>query len=499
MMHGIHKVRLIRKEVARDIVFTGFPLKTCGNDRQKQSLRTVILGLDPGIQTAFNFNTKRTKALCVLILLFSILVCASTASAAAIADREILPNGLTLLHTEKKALPMIRVVVAIKAGSIAETAARAGLANLTADLLNEGTVRRSSKEISEAIEFVGGSLQTSGGADFVTATLSVLKKDMDLGFDLLSDILLNPVFSEQEVNRRRALIKGSIQQQREEPGIVASKAFMKELFDDHPYGWPTEGTEETLDAITRQDIVDFHKEYYAPNNAIMAVVGDISKDELRAMLDRYFGKWEKKQIQTRRLPELRPAAGPRVIKIQKEITQANIILGHSGIARENPDYYAVSVMNYILGGGGFASRLVDNIRDNKGLSYDVHSSFAPQKYGGTFSVGLQTKNQTAQIAIDEILREMNRIRTEPVSDRELDDAKAYLTGSFPLRVDSNSKIAGFLISIEYYDLGLNYIDNYRQYIEKVTKEEVQRVARKYLNTKDYLLVIVGDLKKTDLK
>ncbi|MGC2063887.1 MAG: pitrilysin family protein [Thermodesulfovibrionales bacterium] len=455
--------------------------------------------LHPSQEGTFETMTNYGTLFVSSFLLFSMFIWAPAASAAAIADREILSNGLTLLHTEKKALPIIKVVVAVKAGSIVETSGKAGLANLTADLLNEGTTSRSSKEISEAIEFVGGSLQTSGGSDFITATLSVLKKDMDLGFNLLSDILLNPVFSENEVNRRKTIIKGSIQQQREEPGIVASKAFMKELFGDHPYGWPTEGTEETLDAITRQDLADFHREYYAPNNAIMAVVGDISKDELRAMLDRYFGKWEKKQLKAGQLPELRLAAGARVIKIQKEITQANIILGHPGIARENPDYYAVTVMNYILGGGGFASRLVDNIRDNKGLSYDVHSSFSPQKYGGTFRAGLQTKNQTAQVAVDEILREMERIRTVPVTDRELDDAKAYLTGSFPLRVDSNSKIAGFLISIEYYGLGLDYIDNYKKYIEKVTKEEVQRVAQKYLNTKDYLLVVVGDLKKTDLK
>ncbi len=499
MMHGIHPVRFTRKAAAKDIVFTGFPLTTCGNDRQKQSLRTVILGLAPRIQTAFNFNTQGSKSLCVLILLFFIVACASSAAAAAIAEREILPNGLTLLHAEKKALPIIRVVVAIKAGSIAETPGKAGLANLTADLLNEGTTSRSSKEISEAIEFVGGSLQTSGGADYVTATLSVLKKDMELGFGLLADILLNPAFSEKEVSRRKAIIKSSIQQQREEPGTVASKAFMKELFGDHPYGWPVEGTEETLDAITRQDLVAFHREYYAPNNAVMAVVGDIGRDELRAMLDRHFRNWEKRQIRAGHLPELRPAAGARVIRIQKEITQANIILGHSGVARDNPDYYAITVMNYILGGGGFASRLVDNIRDNKGLSYDVHSFFAPQKYGGSFRAGLQTKNQTAQVAVDEILREMERIRTEPVTDRELEDAKAYLTGSFPLRVDSNSKIAAFLISIEYYGLGLDYIDNYRQYIERVTKEEVLRVAQKYLKTKDFLLVIVGDLKKTDLK
>lgn len=440
----------------------------------------------------------RTLRITGLLWLF-LLVCSSAASAAAIADREVLPSGLTLLHTEKKNLPIIRVVVAIRAGSITETADKAGLANLTADLLNEGTPRRSAKEISEAIEFVGGSLQTGGGADYATATLSVLKKDMALGFDLLADILLNPVFSEKEITRRKTIIKGSLKQQREEPGVVASKAFMKELFGGHPYGWSAEGTEETLDAITRQDLVAFHQEYYAPNNAIMAVVGDISREELRAMLDRYFGGWKQKQINTVKLPELRPVTGPRVIKIQKELTQATILLGHPGVARDNPDYYAITVMNYILGGGGFASRLVDNIRDNKGLSYDVHSYFTPQKYGGTFRAGLQTKNQSAQVAVDEIIREMERIRTEPVTDRELEDAKAYLTGSFPLRIDSGSKIAGFLISLEVYGLGLDYVGNYRQYIERVTREDVQRVAQKYLNTKDYLLVVVGDLTKAELK
>ncbi|MBA4372944.1 MAG: hypothetical protein C0402_08775 [Thermodesulfovibrio sp.] len=468
-------------------------------DKLRASSAPVMVSLSNHARLASRAFYKPVSFATFAIFLFSLLVCTSTASATAIADREILPSGLTLLHAEKKALPIIRVIVAVKAGTIEETAAKAGLANLTADLLNEGTTTRSSREISEAIEFVGGSLQTGGGADYVTATLSVLKKDMDLGFDLLADILQNPVFSEKEISRRKAIIKGSIQQQREEPGVVASKAFMKELFGNHPYGWPTEGTEETLDTITRQDLVAFHKEYYAPNNAIMAVVGDISRDELRAMLNRYFGRWEKKQTKTTQLPEIKPLLQSRVIKIQKEITQANIILGHPGIARDNPDYYAVTVMNYILGGGGFASRLVDNIRDNKGLSYDVHSYFTPQKYGGSFKAGLQTKNQTAQVAVDEILREMNRIRTEPVTDRELNDAKAYLTGSFPLRVDSNSKIAGFLISMEYYGLGLDYIDNYKQYIEKVSKEEVQRVAKKYLSSKDYLLVVVGDLRKTDLK
>jgi zinc protease len=411
----------------------------------------------------------------------------------------VLPNGLTLLHAEKTGLPIVSVVVAIKAGSMAESSEKSGLANLTADLLNEGTNTRSSKEISDAIEFVGGSLVSAGGADYITVSLAVLKKDIVLGFDLLSDIILNPAFSGDEIQRRKTSIKNSIIQQKEDPGIVASKAFAEAVFGKHPYGRPVEGTEKSLDRITGEDIAAFHKEYYLPDNTIMTVVGDISKDELKSLLDRYFMNWQKRGSKEISLQMPVPEKKLQVIMIQKDLAQANIILGHIGIQRDNPDYYAVSVMNYILGAGGFASRLMDNIRDNKGLAYDVHSFFSANKYAGSFEVGLQTKNESANTAIDEVLKEMERIRTEPLSDRELSDAKSYLTGSFPLRIDSNRKIAGFLTAVEFFGLGLDYVDNYRKFIEAVTKDDILRVAQKYLHTESYVLIVVGNLEKAALK
>jgi zinc protease len=437
---------------------------------------------------------------CSLFLSFVFLVVPQVrAFAGEIAEREVLASGMTVMLSEKKALPIVKVVVAIKAGSITEPDEKAGLANLTADLLNEGTASRSSAEISAQIEFVGGSLQTSGGAEYMTVALSVLKKDIDLGFDLLSDVILHPVFPEGEVARKKAIIKSSILQQKEDPGDVASKAFLKAVFGENPYGRPVEGTAESIDAITRKDIIGFHDSYYTPNNTIMAVSGDISAEELTSLISKYFGGWRKKEIPVREVIATPPAAGPRVLKIQKEITQANIILGHSGITRDNPDYYAVQVMNYILGGGGFASRLMDNIRDNKGLSYDVRSLFSADKYAGTFEVVLQTKNRSANAAVDEILKEMGRISREYVSDKELEDAKAFLTGSFPLRIDTNDKIARFLVAVEFYGLGLEYADNYRKFIKAVSKDDVLRVAKKYLNTKDYVLVVVGDIDKASLK
>jgi zinc protease len=444
-------------------------------------------------------RVRRSACFFFLFCLFVLNIPPALADAAGLAEREVLPSGLILLHSERTELPIVKVVVAIKAGSVVEPPSKAGLANLTADLLNEGTAKRTSGQISDQIEFVGGQLSTSGGRDYVTVSLSVLKKDVELGFDLLSDIIMNPAFGQSEIERRKAIIKSSILRQKEDPGTIATKAFLKAVYGEHPYGRPEEGTEETLDAITREDIADFHSRYYAPNNAIMAVVGDINRERAESLVGRYFGMWHKKDIPDIALRKPERIASPAVIKINKEITQANIILGHLGIKRDNPDYYAVSVMNYILGGGGFASRLMDNIRDNRGLAYDVRSHFSADKYAGSFQVELQTKNPSANTSIDEIFKELKRICAEPVTDRELSDAKSYLTGSFPLRIDSINKIAGFLIAVEFYGLGPDYVDKYSGYINAVNKEDVLRVARQYLHPKDYVLVVVGDMKKASLR
>jgi zinc protease len=442
------------------------------------------------------------RPLCTTLFLFCLLalhLSAGTAAARRTADREMLKSGLVLLHSERTELPIVKVVVAIKAGSVLDPPSRAGLSNLTADLLNEGTAKRTSAQISDEIEFVGGRLSISGGRDYVTVSLTVLKKDVKLGFDLLSDIIMNPAFRQSEIDRRKAIIKSSIIRQKEDPGAVASKAFLKAAYGEHPYGRPVEGTEEATDAVTRSDIVDFHDRFYVPNNAIMAVAGDISLESTKSLINRYFSDWHKKDLPGATVPAPRPLEGPKVIKINRNITQANIVFGHLGIKRDNPDYYAVSVMNYILGGGGFASRLMDNIRDNRGLSYDVHSRFSADRYAGSFQVELQTKNTSANAAVGEIFRELKRMRTEPVTDRELSGAKSYLTGSFPLRIDSINKTAAFLIAVEFYGLGLDYMDRYGGHINAVTKEDVLRVARRYLHPKDYVLVVVGDMKEASLR
>ena len=443
----------------------------------------------------------KRKICCITLCL--IILCSfmfgTNADAALLGKRIVLENGMVLLLSERHTIPSVTINMLIKAGQVLEPSDKAGLAHITAGLLTEGTKKRSSSQIAEEIEFVGGGIGASGGDDSASVNLTILKKDLDLGLDILSDILLNPVFSEEEIIRKVRETKASIEKEKENPSAVAGKEFAKTVFGDHPYGRPTEGLPETLDRIVRDDIVKFHAAHYIPNNTIMAVVGDVTEKEIVSKLNRYLKDWKKREVVNPVFPPVKPLSQKIVKPIDKKITQANIVLGHIGIERENPDYYAAYVMNYILGGGGFTSRLMDNIRDNKGLAYDVHSYFAPMKHSGYFNVGVQTKNESAKVAIEEVLKEMERIRSVPVTDKELEDAKAYLTGSFPLKLDTNKKIAGMLTAIEFFNLGLDYPDRYPKMINSLTKDDILRVARKYLNPDNYIMVVVGDLEKAGIK
>lgn len=442
---------------------------------------------------------KAKVSIAVSVLLFIFLISGLDCVFALDVKKTQLPNGLIVLHSENHNLPIVMVTLIVKAGQMHEPEEKAGTAHLVAELLTEGTKSRSSKDISEQIDFIGASLDASAGADFTTLSLSVLKKDLGKGFELFADVLLKPGFPENELGRVRERIKGFLRQQEEDPSFLAGRAFKREIFGRHPYGRLTEGSPMTLDLIARDDLIRYHADYYLPNNSILSISGDLTSDELSALLAEHLGGWGIGGLPEKRALAVEDRRMKTVIKIDKDLTQANIILGHVGISRENPDYYAVSVMNYILGGGGFSSRLMQSIRDKMGLAYDVHSYFASFKESGQFQVGVQTKNESASVAIEEIRNQLQRIRKEHVSDEELSEAKAYLTGSFPRRLDTNRKIADFLASVEFFRLGENYVTKYADYINAVTKEDVLRVAQKYLDPENHILVVVADQKKVVLR
>ncbi|HSD51953.1 MAG TPA: pitrilysin family protein [Candidatus Methylomirabilis sp.] len=419
--------------------------------------------------------------------------------AAALGQREVLPNGMVLLFSEKRAVPILTATMLIQAGAIQDPSDKPGVANLTAELITQGTTRRTATQISEAIEFVGGSLSVGADQDVATVSFSVLSRDLDLGLDLLADILLNPTFAPEELKRKAQEVLAGIKRKQEDPGEVAAEAFAALVFGPHRYGQPVEGTEASVPTITREDVVRFHQANYRPNKAILAVVGDVSLPDLKRRLEARLGGWQPGGSAFVPPPDPAPLTRPVVRTIQQDVTQANILLGHLGVTRDNPDYYAIQVMNYILGGGGITSRLTSKIREEQGWAYDVRSAFTPDKYVGTFTVSVQTKNPTAQDTIDAILAEMRRIREQPVTETDLTDAKAYLTGSFPLRLDTTGKIVRLLANIEYFGLGLDYVDRYAGFINSVTVADIQRVARKYLHPDRYALAVVADLTKAKLK
>jgi zinc protease len=413
-------------------------------------------------------------------------------------QRTVLPNRLVLLVCEEHSLPFVTLQLLIDSGSRTDPPGQEGLSYMTARGLLLGTSKRNVTAINEELDFMGAALNASSGRDYTTVSLRVLKKDLDKGLDLLMDALTQPTFPDEEIRREVEKTLAAIQSQEDQPDEVAEKAFQRDLFLTSPYAHPVHGTKESLSRLTREALVKFYRAYYHPNHSILTVAGDITADELKVKILPRFTNWP-----TAEIPEV-PfvttfAKEPKVTKIDREITQANIILGHVGVSRNNPDYYALTVMNYILGGGGFSSRLVEEIRDKRGLAYSVASFFDPGKYPGSFQIALQTKNSSAREAIALSLEEMKRIQTQGVSEKELDAAKKYLMGSFPMRFDTQGKLVNFLTQIEYYGLGLDYPEKYPSLIRSVTREDVLRVAKTYLHPENVILVVVANLKEAGME
>jgi len=430
-----------------------------------------------------------------LTLLLVLFVNAATAVAEIAPKKIVMKNGLTVFLIERHSLPIISIVALVKSGSINDPRDKAGVANLTASLLDEGTENRTSAQISEEIDFIGASLNLSAGKDFTVAQTKVLTKDVEKGFDILSDILLHPRFDPQEMERVRNLILGSIHAEKDDPMVVAGRSFNKLIFGDHPYRNPVDGIADTVKIIRREDLISFYQTYYSPHNTILSIVGDLTEKEAVRWVNLYFSKWANQPALPSSIDRPSPAMlQPKKIDIiDKATMQSSIIMGHLGINRENPDFFPVVVMNYILGEGGFASRLMQSIRDNQGLVYSVHSSFGVHRQPGSFAISLQTKTGNANKAIAAVVDEVKRIRTEGVTDVELSEAKAYLTGSFPLRLDTTDKLASILATVGFYDLGLDYFTDYPKQIGKVTREDILRVAQKYLHPDQLTLVVVGNL------
>lgn len=434
----------------------------------------------------------------LLIGLMLSLGLTSSLSAAPLGTRTVLDNDATLLVAERPGLPMVVMSMVLKTGAAVDPQGKRGLANLTAALLTRGTKSYSAQALAEELDFLGTSLSVDAGNDATTISLTTLTKNLDRSFALLAEVILSPSFPQDEFERIRKEIEGRLHSNEEDPGWVAGKAFREHLYPQHPYGRLISGQAETLARITPDDIKQFHATYYRPNNAIIAVAGEITQDQVGSLLASHFADWKAADLPDFSWPDP-PEQEARQVNLNKEVTQANIMIGHSGIARSHPDYYAVLIMNHILGGGGFGSRLMDRIREEQGYAYSVGSYFSARKHPGPFTVALQTKNESARQAIAETLDVIRHFREEGAAEEEVEAAKAYLTNSFPLRLISNSDVAGMLPVLEFYGLGLDYPDRYPDIIGSVTLEQVRAAAKQHLHPGQFLQVVVADLEKAGLE
>jgi zinc protease len=420
-----------------------------------------------------------------------ILLLAMPASAAPpLAHREILSNGAVLLVAERPAVPIVVLQISVPGGSVRDPADALGLANLTADSITRGTSRRSGPELDRAIEFVGGSLEAGAGRDSATLFLSVLKKDLPLGLDLLAEALLHPAFLAEEVTRRIGEIQASLRRSEQSPGTVAGRALGPMIFPVHPYGRPSAGTIESVGQLTREQVVDFYRAHYRPDGAIIVAVGDITIAEIRQALLQRLSGWTSPPGALPTIPKPTAPVTAETRTITRDLSQTTVLLGRPSIRQDDPDYFPLTVATYVLGGGS-ASRLYTRVREERGLAYSVYATVQPGRYGSSCVVSLQTRNDSVTQAVQVVRDEMARIGREPVTAAELDAAKSYLIGSFPLRLDTSGKLARFLGAVEEGGLGLDYPDRYKERIGRVTAADVRRVAARYLDPGTFDSVMVG--------
>jgi zinc protease len=424
-------------------------------------------------------------SLCVALLALAVPVFAGP-----LADREVLPNGVVLLVAERPAIPIVVVRVYLRAGSIYDPRDAGGLANLTADVLTRGTAKRTGPELDSAIEFVGGSLEGEAGRDGATVALSVLRKDLALGLDLLSEVLLQPAFPEAELKRRREEIAAGIQRSEQDPQTVSGRAMAELLYPGHPYSRPVSGTVESVRRLTREQVLAFYRENYRPDAAVISVVGDVTRDEIRRDLMARLNGWAAPAAPRPAIPQAPTSPPVETRRIDRNLTQTTVSLARPGIRQDHPDYFPLVVANYILGGGS-ASRLYMKVREERGLAYSVYSGLGPSRYGSAYFVGLQTRLEAVDEAVRLVKEEMARMGREAVTASELDTAKSYLIGSYPLRTDTSGKMAGLLVAVEENQLGLDWPDRFKAGISRVTAADVRRVATTYMDPATFSSVTVG--------
>lgn len=413
-------------------------------------------------------------------------------------ERVVLANGMILYLVEDHELPLINLSARIGAGSIDEPADKIGLAGITGDVMRTGgTKSKSGDEIDEELESIAASVETGIGETSGFASMSVLKENVDTGLSILADLLMNPAFPQEKIDLQKVQERSGISRRNDDVNGIAFREFDKLIYGAQSV-YARHSEYATIDAVTRDDLVAFHKKYFHPNNVMLGIWGDFKTKEMIKKIDAAFKRWPKgvfKRPQTQPVPYNFDYSVNFVRK--EDVNQSTILLGHIGGLMNNPDYFALQVMNDILS-GGFSSRLFRHVRSDQGLAYAVFGAYSANfDYPGTFYGGCMTKSETTVKAVRSLLHEIEMIRKEEVTDEELALAKESFLNSFVFNFDTRSEIVNRLMTYEYYGYPKDFLEQTKANIEKVTKAEVLRVAQKYLQPDKVRILVVGKDKDFD--
>lgn len=400
-------------------------------------------------------------------------------------------SGTRVYFVENHDLPMLDISVEFGAGSSMDTPNKSGCANLVQHLLNLGASGLSEDRIATALADVGAQLNSHFDRDRAGIALRTLSSERERkqALDIFARIIQYPEFPQDVLAREKARIISSIKESSTKPDYIAERELMKMLYGSHPYGLSDLGEIDTLNTLLREDLLIFYRSYYVARNAVIAIIGDVSRPEAAAIAELLTENLSSGQQKTE-IPAVQiPTA--EIKKIPHPATQSHIQFAYPGLRRSDPDYFPLLVGNHILGGGGFVSRLMEEVRQQRGLAYSVYSFFSPYREQGPFQIGLQTKKEQSEEAFALTRKVLKDFVTGGPTEEELVAAKQNIIGGFPLRIDSNSKILGYLSMIGFYDLPLTYLADYLTAVEAVTTEQIQQAFQRRIQPDGMVAVIVG--------
>lgn len=408
---------------------------------------------------------------------------------------QTLSNGLKALLYEQRDAPMVSARLYVYAGSALDGDAPKASSFVFA-LLQQGTRKRSAKELADEIEFLGADFAASSSLDFGSVSLALMSKHLEKGLEILSDVALNPAFAESEIEFVREQSLNRLRFAKADATRLASEAFNRLIYAPHPYGNPSLGTEQSLRSLSRERLIEFYQKHFLANRAFITVAGDIDASQTLALLERYFGAWSSREFQEPQFESPPKRARPEVRIVKKDgAVQSVLNIGHLSIARNHDDFIPLYVGNMILG-GYFGSRLNMNLREKQGFTYGIRSGFDAMRLAGDFNIATQVRNDVTGEAIEQILFEVNRFLQDGASEKELAAAKRYIAGNFVIQNESASSIASRLANVELYGLPKSYYNDYIERINAVSRQGLMETMRKHLRPEEFLFVIAGDSNAT---